>query len=87
MGFFSSDPVISRGEYREVRTGLFYKGFTSKELDELDKIVRGDIEETDQGINRQELGNLMNWLKQNPTKHKFSPDKIKIIEEVLSKKL
>jgi len=49
--------------------------------------VRGDIEETDQGINRQELGNLMNWLKQNPTKHKFSPDKIKIIEEVLSKKL
>ena len=87
MGFFSSDPAISKGEYKEARTALFYKGFTAKDLTELDQLVRGDIEESDSGITKLELNSLVAWLRKNPSKHRFPPDKVDIIEEVLTKKL
>lgn len=92
MGLFgSSKPTISKREFqKEVRGHLFAKGFTSKELNEIEEIFRGDLEDKSSssefvGITKEEAEAGIAWMRKNQGIHKLSEKKIDELEEVLNK--
>jgi hypothetical protein len=94
MGLFdfdSSKPKVTEQEFKQkVRGSLYSKGFTHKELDQLEGFLGGDMHEgrsMDKGIDAQEIDRGVSWLKENKSAHTFSDKQIDHIEEELKKHL
>lgn len=91
MGFFSdSKPRVTKDEFIKVRSELVSHGFTTKELNELEEIFRGDMyeeREMDAGIDEFEIDNAISWMRNHTDIHHMSPEKINIIETKLKERL
>lgn len=86
MGLFFNDykPKISNEEFKKVRIALRTSRFTPAEVDRVESIFRGDLQESsdrERGIDKIELERGLKWMRENMSKHKFSEEKMKIIEE------
>ena len=91
MGFFSSDPKprVTREEWKTVR-GILYSNhnFTTKELDKVEEIFRGDMTEEnalDQGIDSVELVKGLQYMRDHLNVHYISLDKINDLEVEMMK--
>ncbi|MDA1334483.1 MAG: hypothetical protein O2794_00505 [bacterium] len=87
MGLFSSEPKISKRELDEARSTLLRKGFSDADVDAVMMTFRGDIEEVDVGITKQELERGLKWLRDNKSRHSLSDSQIDTLKEVLESKL
>lgn len=89
MGLFGPTPPprVTPDEFRnKVVSQLYVHGFSQKERDEVAKIFEADMHEQrdiDVGIDADELGRRIMWLKQNIGHHLLSAEKIDILEKVL----
>lgn len=88
MGLFSK-PVITPHEFKkQIRRDLYSKGFSRKQLNEVEKVFRGDLSDKSpsssfEGLDSKEIEGGVKWLRENPDKHKLSQDKISMLEESL----
>lgn len=91
MGFFdTAKPKISKREFLEARSTLSSKGFNERELNEVQKIFRADLDdvrESERGIDTKEFSAAMDWLRAHLREHALSSHKLDILEEVMLKKL
>lgn len=91
MGFFDDPkPKISKNEFAEVRSSLAGKGFDEREIFEVEKIFRADLDdvrESDRGIDEKELMAALTWMRAHVGEHAVSEKKIDILEDVLRKRL
>jgi hypothetical protein len=91
MGLFgSTKKKVSKLEFKQVRTLLHHKGFSSREIDEVEMIFRADLNEPsqyEQGIDANEIDRGIKWMKSNKRSHFLSEGKIEILEDVLRGKL
>ena len=91
MGFFwNTKPKVITNEFKKVRNHLWAKGFTRRELDEIEQIFRADLDEsqsTEQGISKEEIEKGIQWMKQHVNVHKIPEYKIAILEQALKEKL
>jgi len=92
MGLFSSDkPRVSTLEFKnKVRPALSAKGFTHKELEQLEGLLVGSLYEArdeEKGIDSGEVEQIVGWLRANASHHTFSPKQIDEIEATLRKHL
>lgn len=88
--FGSIKKKVTNEEFKKVRTILYSKGFTSKELDEVEKIFHGDLNEPsedERGIDDEEIERGVEWMRKNKNNHFISDRKIEILESVLKSKL
>jgi hypothetical protein len=91
MGLFgSTKKKVSKLEFKQVRTLLHQKGFSSREIDEVEMIFRADLNEPSQyesGIDAKEIERGIKWMRANKRSHFISEGKIDILEDVLKAKL
>ncbi|OHA84958.1 MAG: hypothetical protein A2408_02765 [Candidatus Yonathbacteria bacterium RIFOXYC1_FULL_52_10] len=91
MGFFEdSKPKISKREFEEARSALAGKGFSEREILEVQKIFRADlndVREDDRGIDGKELDAALLWMREHIGEHAVSEKKLDILEAVLRKRL
>ncbi len=95
MGLFNdlfggNKPKVSKDEFKDACSSLSSKGFSERELDEVKKIFRPDLEEeleTERGIDKVELDNAIKWMKEHTADHCIPPSKISILEQVLRKRI
>ena len=92
MGLFggSTKKKVSKLEFKQVRTLLHHKGFSSREIDEVETVFRADLNESteyERGIDADEIERGVKWLKENKTKHILSDGRINDVEEALKSKL
>ncbi len=91
LDFESSKPRVTHHEFKEkVRGNLYGKGFTHKELDQLEGFLGGDMHEgksMDKGVDAHEIDRGVEWLKENRHAHTFSDEQIGHIEDELKKHL
>lgn len=83
-------PKVSKDEFKEVCSSLSSKGFSERELDEVKKIFRPDLEEpveTEKGIDKTEIDNAIKWMKEHKDDHCIPSSKLSILEETLKKRL
>jgi len=80
---------VSKNEFHEVRNSLRYKGFSDRDVGEVEKLFRGDMHESGDhsGIDTKEIEGGLKWMRENMSKHKLSEKKINTLEESLKKKL
>ncbi|OHA06633.1 MAG: hypothetical protein A2934_01030 [Candidatus Sungbacteria bacterium RIFCSPLOWO2_01_FULL_47_10] len=90
MGFFTTDPKITEEEMRQIRSKLISRGFTARELDDVEKVFRGDMESAsanERGISKKELEDALKFMRENTSKHSIPSHKIDILEEEMRKKI
>ena len=89
MGLFDYKPHISKRSFKQVKINLRKKGFSKKEIDKIEQIFRGDIEESGAhiGIDRSELEKGVNWMRRNPASHGIPKRKIDVLEQELKRKI
>lgn len=92
MGFFGdSKPRVTKQEFHQkVRGALYSKGFTHKELDQLEGYLGGDMNEgqvSQKGIDAAEVERGVTWLRENKHNHTFSDAQVDQIHEELKKHL
>ncbi len=92
MGFFGdSKPKVTKQEFRQkVRGSLYSKGFSHKELDQLEGFLGGDLHEAaehDKGIDAKEIDRSVEWLRANKHNHTFSDKQIDAIDTELRRHL
>lgn len=88
--FGTSKPKVSKEEFREACNFLSVKGFDEREINEVKKIFRADLEESseyERGIDQKEIEQAMKWMREHTSSHCLSTSKIQILEEILKKKL
>ncbi len=88
--FGSTKKKVSKLEFKQVRTLLHHKGFSSREIDEVETVFRADLNEPSQyqsGIDANEIERGVRWLRENKSKHILSDNRIDDIEEALKSKL
>ena len=88
MGFFSSKPVVYEIEFKKALSELYSRGFGRREIAEVEKLFMGHMESEnsqERGIDAAEIAKTIQWLRDNPSKHYFKPDRVDAIEEVLKK--
>ncbi|MBI1755389.1 hypothetical protein HY250_03620 [Candidatus Azambacteria bacterium] len=89
MGLFGPTPPprVTPDEFKnKVISQLYVHGFSQKERDEVEKILRADLfeeKEVDVGIDAHELERTVSWLKANIGHHLLSAEKIDALENVL----
>ncbi|MFA5652376.1 MAG: hypothetical protein WC933_03345 [Candidatus Paceibacterota bacterium] len=80
----SSKPKITKEEWKKVRSNLIGShNFTTKELEEIEEVFRGDIDEPrdiDKGIDSEELVKGIQYMRQHINLHHISLAKIDILE-------
>lgn len=93
MGIFfdSPKPRVTQEEWKKVR-GILYTvhNFTTKELDTIEGIFRGDMSEEkykDMGVDTDELIRGIQYMRQNINVHRISADKINKLEMEMMKKI
>jgi hypothetical protein len=88
MGLFDSyKKRVSKREMRKVKS---YSGLSKLDRKNIDKIFRGDMDETtsrQKGIDEKELKRGIEWMRKNMSKHSLSEEDIKKFEERAYKKL
>ena len=91
MDFFgNSKPQVSNNEYHhKVKAYLHEKGFTHHDLERLDGILQGSLNETghDRGMDHHEIGRTVEWLSHHKHEHHFDDEKIGVIDHALRKYL
>ncbi len=90
MGIFGNyKSHISKEQFRIARLNLKKRGLSRLEIDKVEQIFRGDMEESgDQiGIDLKELERGIDWMRKNTASHKISQKAIDIIEEELKKRI
>jgi len=92
MGFFFNTPKprVTAIEWKKVRTSLFDRDFTKKEIDWIEGLFQGDLHETrplDAGIQGDEIEQTIGWLRANMTKHHLTDAKITLLENALRLRL
>lgn len=92
MGLFwnTPKPRVTNTEWLKVRTSLFNRGFTKKEIDWVEGFFQGSLRELnpkDAGIQSDEIAQGIGWMYANPTKHKISQAKIPLLEDALRDRL
>jgi hypothetical protein len=89
MGLFDYKPHISKRDFKQIKIKLRKKGFSKREIDKVEQIFRGDIEESGPqiGIDRGELEKGINWMRRNKASHGIPERKINILEEELKRKI
>jgi hypothetical protein len=91
MGIFfdSPKPRVTQEEWKKVRSSLYsLHNFTSKELDEVEEIFRGDMNETrsiDNGIDTDELVKGIQYMRQHMSLHHISQQKMNALEVEMMK--
>lgn len=91
MGLFFDDPKprVTQKEWREkIRSRLVDRGLEKKEVDYVEGIFHGDMEESDPkhiGIQAEEIERGIVWLKSNRQSHTLNDNQIVIVEEELRK--
>ena len=92
MGLFGpTKKVISKREFKEtVRSRLRAKELTAIEVNTVAMIFRADLdepEETQKGIDAQELDRGILWMREHKNIHRLSDSNIDSVEEVLKGEL
>ena len=88
--FGSSKKRISKNEWDEIQNRLYSRGFSKRERDEAEKIFHGSLDEsqeTERGIDAEELVKALEYMRKNKSAHGLSDEKINILEEELKNKL
>ena len=89
--FDGSKPKVTQNEFKQkVRGNLYNKGFTHKELDQLEGFLGGDMHEgrsMDKGVDAKEIERGVEWLRGNKHSHSFSDKQIDHIDEELRRHL
>ena len=91
MGFFfdTPKPRVTELEWKKVRSNLYYDhSFTTKELDKVEEIFRGDMNEErekDIGIDAEELVEGLQYMREHLDVHHISPEKINALEVEMMK--
>jgi hypothetical protein len=93
MGIFFDDPKprVTKLEWKRVR-GILYDTYhyTTKELDAVEEIFRGDMDEEkerDKGIDTDELVKGIQYMRQHMNLHHISLEKIDGLEKEMMKKI
>jgi len=93
MGIFFDDPKprVSPLEWKKIRNNLYsIYHFTTKELDEVEEIFRGDMNEErekEKGIDADELIKGIEYMKTHMSLHRISQQKIDALEKEMMKKI
>ena len=92
MGLFGdSKPRVTKQEFHQkVRGALYSKGFSHKELDQLEGYIGGDMNESagfQSGIYAKKENMAVTWLRDNKHNHTFSEKQIGEIDTELRKHL
>jgi len=93
MGIFFDDPKprVTALEWKKVRDNLYGEHhFTTKELEEVEGIFRGDMNEErekDKGIDAEELVKGIQYLRAHINIHHISLEKINALEVEMMKKI
>lgn len=92
MGFFSDDtkPRVTADEFKKVRSALSVQGFSTKEINRVEEIFRGDMyeeKEADNGVDEFELKAAITWMKAHSDEIYLSERQINIVEEEMMKKI
>jgi hypothetical protein len=95
MGLFWSDsgskPRVSELEWKKnIRPALSQKGFTLKEVNQIEGYILGDMYEgrpMDNGLDKDEIVQKINWFRRNKSLHTLSDSQISILESELMKYL
>jgi hypothetical protein len=81
---------ISALEFKKVRSSLFSQDFTHDQINFVEALFTADLAESlrsERGIDEAEIEAQITWLKENPSKHKLSKEKVDILEAVLTEHL
>ncbi|HEY4477617.1 MAG TPA: hypothetical protein VJB56_03215 [Candidatus Paceibacterota bacterium] len=87
MGLFGDDKKVSKDELKDVRSRLSQKGFDKTELDDVDKVFHGELNERGGGATAKDVKDNVDWMRKNMGKHHFSKEEIDRIEQEMKKKL
>ena len=90
MGFFDGfKPKVSGGEFHKVKVYLFGKGFSSRELTQLEGYFHGDLHEggSNAGISESDAERPLNWLREHRHHHTFNDGQIDLIDHAFKKYL
>ena len=90
--FGSSKPRVTDQEYKKVKSQLYMEGFTQRERNKVDEIFKPDYYETATAshprcLEPKEIAARIKWMRENPSKHGFSPNRIDEIEQEMKKRL
>lgn len=91
MGLFWGDPKprVSKREFEKfVRSALRARNFTHKEIDFVEGLFNGDMNESserERGVDATELAQQIGWLKAHKSNHSLSLEQINLIDEVMTK--
>ena len=88
--FDSAKPRVTKNEFQKVRSVLMSKGFHPQDITEAEEVFHADLDSDGaswSGISGKEIDAGISWLKNNIGKHRFSEQKIEILENALRGKL
>jgi len=91
MGFFfdTPKPRVTESEWRKIRDNLYsLHGFTTRELDRVEEIFRGDMHEEnerDKGIDSAELVKGIQYMRDHIDTLYISKEKINALETEMIK--
>ncbi len=89
IGTSQIKPRVTPQEWKKVRGNLSYShNFSTRELDEVEEIFRGDMDEKNQrdiGIDTEELVKGIQYMRQHLNVHHISLDKINALEVEMMK--
>ena len=86
MGLFfnTTKPRVTKEEWKKVRGNLYsLHHFTTRELDQVEEIFRGDLDEVneiDKGIDANELVKGLQFMRDHMSVHHISKEKINALE-------
>ncbi len=91
MGLFFNTPKprVTKIEWKKVRSNLYsLHNFTVRELDKVEEIFRGDMDEErdiDKGIDAAELTKGLQYMREHMNVHYISKEKINALEAEMIK--
>ncbi len=82
MSFFIK--IITRNEFRDIKSKLHSVGLSWRDIREVEEIFQSNLHEKgmQKGIDLHEVGETLDWMKDNMNKHRLERSKIDKIEEV-----
>lgn len=83
MGFFAPTPQVTDDEWRKVRSRLLARGLSSRDVNDLETVIK----KFGRGIDRKEIRNVVNHLKRHRGSHDLSDEQIERVEDALEDKL
>lgn len=91
MGIFDETKSrVTKEEWIKVRSSLSIHNFTEKEINRIEEIFRGDMDderEIDKGIDEYELEQGLTWMRQHISQHMIPENKIDILEKEMRERI